>query len=84
MALNAPGAIWGHSRGRARAIAYRPAPAGRSLPASAPVGSVFKGVTAVYARHDYALEKRAALQLWADHVELVLKGRASTVVALRR
>jgi hypothetical protein len=35
-----------------------------------------RGVTAVYAGHDYAVEKRA--------VELMLTGRASAVVALRR
>ena len=38
----------------------------------------------VYQRYNYAKEKRAALNVWADHIELVLKGRASSVVALRR
>ena len=37
----------------------------------------------VYQRYDYAKEKRAALDAWADHVELMLRGKVSKVVALR-
>ena len=34
----------------------------------------FRGIVGVYQRHDFAAEKRDALQRWADHVEAVVKG----------
>jgi integrase len=34
----------------------------------------FRGIVSVYQRHDFALEKAAALQVWADHVERIVKG----------
>jgi hypothetical protein len=45
-------------------------------------GSV-SGITAVYQRHDYAVEKRDALQRWADHVDAMVGGRKGEVVTLR-
>jgi hypothetical protein len=32
------------------------------------VSGSFAGIVGVYQRHEFADEKRAALQLWADHV----------------
>lgn len=44
----------------------------------------FRGIVGVYQRHDFAAEKRDALQRWADHVEGLVKGVPSgKVVALR-
>jgi integrase len=43
-----------------------------------------KGVAAVYNRHDYAVEKRAALDMWARHVEMLMTGAAPNVIELRR
>ena len=42
------------------------------------------GIVGVYQRHDYAAEKRAALDAWAAHVLAVVEGRAvgGNVVAL--
>jgi integrase len=42
------------------------------------------GIVAVYQRHDYADEKRAALERWADHVDAIVHGGKSKVVTLRR
>jgi hypothetical protein len=36
------------------------------------VGGSFSGVAGVYQRHDFALEKRAAMQAWARHVAAIL------------
>ena len=41
------------------------------------------GIVGVYQRHDYAEEKRDALQRWADYVEGLVVGRKANVVALR-
>ena len=41
------------------------------------------GLQAVYNRHSYAAEKRAALALWAEHVLALAEKREATVVALR-
>jgi integrase len=35
---------------------------------------VFRGITSVYQRHEYAEEKRHALQAWADHVGQLVSG----------
>jgi integrase len=41
------------------------------------------GITlGVYVQHDFAAEKRQALDLWADHVAAVVKGASSNVVTL--
>jgi integrase len=43
------------------------------------------GIVGVYQRHDFASEKRAALEAWGNHVLAVIDGRtaADNVVALR-
>ena len=41
------------------------------------------GVTAIYDRHDYAQEKRDALQLWADHLQATIKGRRHKVTPIQ-
>jgi integrase len=43
------------------------------------------GIVGVYQRHDFASEKRAALEAWGNHVLAVIDGRtaAGNVVALR-
>ena len=43
------------------------------------------GIIGVYQRHDFAVEKRAALEAWSQHVLAVIEGRtaAGNVVALR-
>jgi integrase len=41
------------------------------------------GIVGVYQRHDYAPEKRAALQRWADHLDALVSGKGGKVVALR-
>jgi integrase len=45
------------------------------------------GIVGVYQRHDWAYEKRAALQAWADRLDAIVGGRAdvecANVVALR-
>jgi integrase len=44
------------------------------------------GIAGVYQRHDWASEKRAALDAWAAHVAAIVEGRTATgnVVALAR
>jgi integrase len=42
-------------------------------------GSI-SGIAAVYQRHDYADEKRQALERWADRVEALVEGRSDTNV----
>ena len=42
------------------------------------------GVAGIYNRAVYANEKRRALELWADHVEALVAGRASNVVTMPR
>jgi hypothetical protein len=43
------------------------------------------GIVGVYQRHDFASEKRAALDAWGEHVRAIVEGRAGAdyVVALR-
>src|SRR5262249_46553583 len=41
------------------------------------------GLQAVYNRHNYLAEKRAALTLWAEHVLTLAEKREPTVVAFR-
>ena len=42
------------------------------------------GITAVYNRHRYTDEKRAALDAWARHVGRLVNGTTAKVVTLRR
>jgi integrase len=43
-----------------------------------------RGIVSVYQQHDYFEEKRAALQLWADRIDALVKGEgAAKVVPLR-
>jgi integrase len=42
------------------------------------------GVAGVYQRHDWAAEKRTALNMWAEHLLAVVEARAATVVPLKR
>jgi integrase len=42
------------------------------------------GVAQVYNRSTYEREKRAALDLWAEHLTAIVEGRASNVAPLRR
>src|ERR1700739_5163212 len=44
------------------------------------------GIAGVYQRHDWAAEKRAALDAWAAHVASIVEGRptAGNVVTLAR
>ena len=37
------------------------------------VGRSFAGIVGVYQRHEFALEKREALEKWADHVERLVR-----------
>jgi integrase len=43
----------------------------------------FRGIVGVYQRHDFAAEKRDALQRWADHVDQIVGGEPAKVVPLR-
>ena len=38
------------------------------------------GIVGIYQRHDYADEKRAALEAWGAHVVALVEGRAPGVV----
>lgn len=40
----------------------------------------FAGIVSVYQRHDYADEKRRALNAWSEHIEYLISGRASEKV----
>jgi integrase len=44
----------------------------------------FGGIVGVYQRHDFADEKRIALQRWSDHVGQLVSGKAAKILALRR
>jgi integrase len=48
------------------------------------VSGSFRGIVGVYQRHDFAAEKRHALQAWADHVDAIVRGEPTEkVVRLR-
>jgi integrase len=48
-------------------------------------GGSFRGIVGVYQRHDFAAEKRRALQAWADQVDAVVRGEpVEKVVRLDR
>jgi hypothetical protein len=44
------------------------------------------GIAGVYQRHDWAAEKRGALDAWAAHVAAIVKGRTASrnIVVLRQ
>ena len=44
----------------------------------------FAGIVAVYQRHDFADEKRTALEAWSQHIEGLVSGKSAKVVPLRR
>jgi integrase len=48
------------------------------------INHVKGGVEAIYDRHRYQREIKAALELWADHVAAIIEGRESNVVTLRQ
>ena len=43
----------------------------------------FGGIVGVYQRHEYRDEQRAAVELWARHIEQLLNGPVDNVVSLR-
>ena len=47
------------------------------------VSGSFSGIVAVYQRHDFAEEKRKALEAWANHVAAVVADKPTKVVSLR-
>jgi len=48
------------------------------------VSGSFAGIVGVYQRHEFAEEKRTALEKWADHVGRLVSGKSAKVVELRR
>ena len=44
----------------------------------------FRGIVGTYQRHDFADEKRVALQRWADHIGQLVTGKPAKILALRR
>jgi hypothetical protein len=38
------------------------------------VSGSFAGIVGVYQRHEFAAEKREALEKWADHVDRLVRG----------
>ena len=48
------------------------------------VSGSFAGIVGVYQRHEYAEERREALERWAKLVERIISGQAAQIVALRR
>ncbi|MBE9555463.1 MAG: site-specific integrase, partial [Proteobacteria bacterium] len=40
------------------------------------------GITSRYLHHDYAAEKRAALEVWGNRIDAIVSGRAANVVAI--
>jgi integrase len=43
----------------------------------------FRGIVRVYQRHDFADEKRAALERWSDHIESITTGKPGKVIRLK-
>ena len=43
----------------------------------------FAGIVAVYQRHDFADEKRVALEAWGRHIDALVSGKPAKVVRLR-
>jgi hypothetical protein len=40
------------------------------------ISGSFSGIVSVYQKHDFADEKRQALDLWAAHVDSLITGKA--------
>ena len=47
------------------------------------VSGTGSGIVAVYQRHDYADEKRAALEAWGNYVTRLIEGKADNVVLMQ-
>jgi integrase len=47
------------------------------------VSGSFAGIVGVYQRHSFADEKRAAMQVWARHVQALVTGAPANVIELR-
>ena len=47
------------------------------------VSGSFAGIVGVYQHHDFAEEKRKALEAWANHVAAVVADNPAKVVSLR-
>jgi integrase len=48
------------------------------------VSGSFDGIVGVYQRHDYAAEKRAALDAWAREVERIVSGKTAAAIRMVR
>jgi integrase len=48
------------------------------------VSGSFGGIVGVYQRHDYAADKRAALDAWARAVERIMSGETADVIPMVR
>jgi hypothetical protein len=49
------------------------------------ISGSFAGIVGIYQRHSFADEKRAAMQAWAGHIEVLVTGeRAANIVSIRR
>jgi integrase len=70
-----------------RSVASGMARLGVSLPVIEKVlnhtSGSFAGIVGVYQRHDFAAEKRAALDAWSNHIAAIAAGKAAKVAALR-
>jgi integrase len=70
-----------------RSVASGMARLGVSLPVIEKVlnhtSGSFAGIVGVYQRHDFAAEKRAALDAWSNHIAAIAAGKAAKVVSLR-
>jgi integrase len=44
----------------------------------------FGGIVGVYQHHDFLVEKRRALQIWADHITALVEQRPRTITPLKR
>ena len=42
------------------------------------------GLVSIYDKHDYLAERRKALQLWSDKIEVLQKGDVFNVITLKR
>jgi integrase len=42
------------------------------------------GIVKVYQRHEYAAEKRAALERWSTHIESLVSGESASITPIRR
>jgi integrase len=49
------------------------------------ISGSFAGIVGIYQRHSFADEKRAAMQAWAGHIEVLVTGEtAANIVSIRR